>query len=114
MFFRQMKPSDSRLAASFSLGEWHNYHHVFPGDYRVAELGSWRMSATVVVIDLFAWLGLIYDLKTVSPKIVRSRVLRTGDGTHPYASENCSLTYSGDSQDHHNVDSEIFKSGSSE
>ncbi|XP_046646011.1 acyl-CoA Delta-9 desaturase-like [Daphnia pulicaria] len=111
---KQMKPSDSRLAASFSLGEWHNYHHVFPGDYRVAELGSWRMSATVVVIDLFAWLGLIYDLKTVSPKIVRSRVLRTGDGTHPYAlMENCPLTYSGDSQNH-NVDGEIFKSGPSE
>ena len=37
-------PSDNVLAAIFSLGEWHNYHHVFPGDYTVAELGSPRMT----------------------------------------------------------------------
>lgn len=44
VFCREIKPSDSRLAAIFSLGEWHNYHHVFPGDYTVAELGSPRMT----------------------------------------------------------------------
>ncbi len=41
------------------------------------------------MIDFLAWLGLVYDRKTVPQRIVRSRVLRTGDGTHPYASENC-------------------------
>jgi stearoyl-CoA desaturase (delta-9 desaturase) len=99
VFCREIKPSDSRLAAIFSLGEWHNYHHVFPGDYRIAELGSPRMSATVVVIDLFAWLGLIYDLKTSTEGIVRSRALRTGDGSHSYALENTSIT-ADDRKDH--------------
>nr|CAH0109009.1 unnamed protein product [Daphnia galeata] len=40
----KIMPSDNVLAAIFSLGEWHNYHHVFPGDYTVAELGSPRMT----------------------------------------------------------------------
>lgn len=37
---------------------------------------------TAALIELFAWLGLIYDLKTASPNIIKPRVLRTGDGTH--------------------------------
>ena len=79
-------PSDNVLAAIFSLDEWHNYHHVFPGDCTVAELGSPKMSIHVALIDFFAWLGLAYDLKTSPERIVRSRVLRTGDGSHPFTS----------------------------
>ena len=68
------------------------------------------MSATVVVIDLFAWLGLIYDLKTVPQRIVRGRVLRTGDGSHPFALENCPFT-SDDREHRNNVDGEMLTSG---
>ncbi|XP_046456689.1 acyl-CoA Delta-9 desaturase-like isoform X2 [Daphnia pulex] len=103
---KQINPSDSLLAASFSLGEWHNYHHAFPGDYRVAELGSSRTSFHVVVIDFFAWLGLVYDRKTVRGKVVRGRVLRTGDGTHSFALKDCPFN-SGDIKDHSVVDDEI-------
>jgi stearoyl-CoA desaturase (delta-9 desaturase) len=35
-------------------------------------------------IDFFAWLGWASELKTVPDEIIRKRVLRTGDGTHPY------------------------------
>lgn len=38
-------------------------------------------------INFFAWLGCAYELKTVPDEIVRRRVLRTGDGSHPYSKE---------------------------
>lgn len=70
--------------AAFVLGEgFHNYHHVFPWDYKAAELGDYSLNFTTAFIDFFAWLGLAYDLKSVSPEIVEKRVKRTGDGTHP-------------------------------
>lgn len=45
------------------------------------------MNMTTAAIDFFAWIGLAYDLKTVPEKIIRSRVHRTGDGTHPFSLE---------------------------
>ncbi|EFX82758.1 hypothetical protein DAPPUDRAFT_240982 [Daphnia pulex] len=90
---KQINPSDSLLATFLSLGEWHNYHHVFPWDYKVTELGSSRTSFHVVVIDFFAWLGLVYDRKTVPQRIVRSRVLRTGDGSHPFCLKGLSTNH---------------------
>lgn len=38
-------------------------------------------------IDFFAWLGWATELKTVPDEIIRKRVLRTGDGSHPYSKE---------------------------
>lgn len=61
---------------------WHNYHHTFPWDYKTAELGNYELNFTSAFIDFFAWLGLAYDLKTVSPKVVEDRIKRTGDGSH--------------------------------
>jgi stearoyl-CoA desaturase (Delta-9 desaturase) len=69
--------------AAFAFGEgWHNYHHVFPWDYKTAELGNYRLNLTTAFIDFFAKIGWAYDLKSVSDEIVEKRVLRTGDGTH--------------------------------
>lgn len=45
------------------------------------------MNMTTMAIDFFAWLGLAYDLKTVPEHIVKNRVKRTGDGSHPYSLE---------------------------
>jgi stearoyl-CoA desaturase (delta-9 desaturase) len=61
---------------------WHNYHHVFPWDYKAAELGLYRYNLSTALIDLFALMGLAYDLKTVPEKIVLQRVKRTGDGSY--------------------------------
>lgn len=60
---------------------WHNYHHVFPWDYKAAELGNYRVNFTTAFIDFFAWFGLAYDLKTVPVEMVKKRAARTGDGT---------------------------------
>lgn len=72
------------FAVSFAaLGEgWHNYHHVFPWDYKTGELGSYSKNPTTAFIDFFAWLGWAYDLKSVSANLVRQRVNRSGDGSH--------------------------------
>lgn len=64
------------------MGEgWHNYHHVFPWDYKAAELGNYRTNVTTAFIDFFAWIGWAYDLKTVSHTMVKKRAVRTGDGS---------------------------------
>lgn len=80
---RSINPSNNMAVAAFALGEgYHNYHHVFPWDYKTAELGNYRMNTTTAFIDLFARIGWAYDLKAVSEEIVRKRVGRTGDGSH--------------------------------
>ncbi|XP_019635220.1 PREDICTED: acyl-CoA desaturase-like [Branchiostoma belcheri] len=78
---RSIRPAENRFVSSVAGGEgWHNYHHTFPFDYATGELG-WRLNMTTVFIDLMAWAGLAYDLRTAPPSVVRARALRTGDGT---------------------------------
>ena len=36
-------------------------------------------------IDFFAWLGWATELKTVPDEIIKKRIFRTGDGSHPYS-----------------------------
>ena len=68
------------------MGEgWHNYHHIYPADYKAGELGFYGTNWTAAVIDFFAAIGWAYDLKSVSQRAIRNRVLRTGDGSHPYS-----------------------------
>lgn len=99
-----ISPVNSRLVSNITFGEgWHNYHHVFPWDYKAAELGTYNGNWTTAFIDLMAkigkstartdWRALLmclfltppgqaYDLKFVSQEMVYKRVLRTGDGSH--------------------------------
>lgn len=78
-----INPSENYSVAALALGEgWHNYHHVFPWDYKTAELGNYRLNITTAFIDFFALIGWAYDLKTVPSDVVMKRVLRTGDGSH--------------------------------
>lgn len=81
--FRSINPAENSLVAAFAFGEgWHNYHHVFPWDYKTAEWGNYSMNLTTAFIDFFAKIGWAYDLKSVAPEIIEKRVMRTGDGTH--------------------------------
>ncbi|PSN55622.1 Acyl-CoA Delta(11) desaturase [Blattella germanica] len=83
------KPFDKTISGVESLtvgilahGEgWHNYHHVFPWDYKAAELGTYRANFTTGFIDLFSKIGWAYDLKTVSDEMIKKRIARTGDGS---------------------------------
>lgn len=80
---KYINPSENMSVAILAFGEgWHNYHHVFPWDYKTAEFGQYSMNFTTAFIDFFAKIGWAYDMKTVSADIIKKRVKRTGDGTH--------------------------------
>uniref|UniRef100_A0A2A4JG15 Fatty acid desaturase domain-containing protein n=1 Tax=Heliothis virescens TaxID=7102 RepID=A0A2A4JG15_HELVI len=89
------KPYDAKIlpvqnvAVSVATGGegFHNYHHVFPWDYRAAELGNNSLNLTTKFIDFFAWIGWAYDLKTVSEDMIKLRTKRTGDGTDLWGHE---------------------------
>ncbi|KAM3964087.1 acyl-CoA Delta-9 desaturase [Aphomia sociella] len=75
--------TDNKIVGVCAFGEgWHNYHHVFPWDYKAAELGNYRSNLSTALIDFAAKIGWAYDLKTVSTEMIIKRAARTGDGTH--------------------------------
>lgn len=66
---------------------YHNYHDVFPWDYRSMELGINGVNYTTRFIDMFARLGLAYDLKYPSTDLIRKTILKRGDRTYLKLSE---------------------------
>lgn len=76
--------TDNIACTIFSFGEgYHNYHHVFPYDYRTGEwgdIGHYNLSA--VIIDFWFRMGWVWDRKLVSQDMINRRALRSGDGTH--------------------------------
>jgi stearoyl-CoA desaturase (delta-9 desaturase) len=63
------------LLALLTLGEgWHNNHHYFPGSARQG-FYWWEFDLTYYLLKSMAWLGLIWDLKTV-PSAVRDNPRR--------------------------------------
>ncbi|XP_053612496.1 (11Z)-hexadec-11-enoyl-CoA conjugase-like [Plodia interpunctella] len=77
---RFIKPVENQLVSLAALGEgWHNYHHVFPWDYRTSELG--RINISTNFIDTFAKIGWAYDLKAATSAMIIQRAKRSGDGT---------------------------------
>lgn len=83
-FDKSIYPSQNSVVAYLSLGEgWHNYHHVFPWDYRTAEFGGLiNYNITSLTIDLCSKVGLAYDLRTVTPEMIDRRINRTGDPSY--------------------------------
>jgi stearoyl-CoA desaturase (delta-9 desaturase) len=64
--------------AFLALGEgWHNYHHTFPYDYRTSEWGL-RLNTTTGFLNVMAWLGQAYDLRSAASATVEARAARTG------------------------------------
>ncbi|XP_034940026.1 acyl-CoA Delta(11) desaturase-like [Chelonus insularis] len=80
---RKLKPTENPTVSFFTLGEgWHNYHHSFPWDYKAAELGAYGLNPTTAFIEIMAWFGLAYDLRTPRKEIVERLSLTKGDGTN--------------------------------
>lgn len=81
---KNISPVENVLVSIGALGEgWHNYHHVFPWDYKTSELGDYTLNLTTGFIDFFNKLGWAYDCKTVTPAMVKRKALRSGDGSRP-------------------------------
>ncbi|XP_047506455.1 acyl-CoA Delta-9 desaturase-like [Pieris napi] len=74
-------PRENRFVATVTLGEgWHNYHHVFPFDYKAAEHFDF-FNFTSFFIRCFYKMGLVYDLKEATPDMINATAKRLGDGT---------------------------------
>lgn len=80
---RTIRPGDNVSLSIVTLGEgFHNYHHVFPWDYRSSEFGAFTFNITRAFIEFFAKIGWAYELKFPSEEMIKTRVNRTGDGNH--------------------------------
>lgn len=85
---KNISPTETWAVSMAALGEgWHNYHHVFPWDYKTSELGDYAFNLTTGFIDFFARLGWAYDLKSVSSEIIEQRAKKCGDGSRPFRIE---------------------------
>lgn len=80
---KRINPAQNLYVSIVAMGEgWHNYHHVFPWDYKAAELGHY-FNVTTWWIEQFAKIGWAYDLKKPSDDLIRRTIRRHGDQTHP-------------------------------
>ncbi|XP_020279096.1 acyl-CoA Delta(11) desaturase-like [Pseudomyrmex gracilis] len=87
---KSITPVENAIIAFVTTGEgWHNYHHVFPWDYKASELGNYSMNITTAFIDFFALIGWAYDLKIASPDMVKNRILRNNKDTNDTKNSNC-------------------------
>ncbi|XP_030371258.1 acyl-CoA Delta(11) desaturase [Scaptodrosophila lebanonensis] len=82
-FDKRIMPSENIYVSIVAMGEgWHNYHHVFPWDYKAAELGQYSVNFTTMVLDAFHKLGWAWDMKQPSKELVLRTLQKYGDGTH--------------------------------
>ncbi|XP_076251571.1 acyl-CoA Delta-9 desaturase-like [Rhynchophorus ferrugineus] len=79
---RNIRPTENKFVSIATGGEgWHNYHHVFPWDYKAAELGDYTLNSTTCFIDIMAKIGWAFELRTASRPMIKNRISRTGDGS---------------------------------
>ncbi|XP_034488366.1 acyl-CoA Delta(11) desaturase [Drosophila innubila] len=80
---KRIMPSENIYVSIMAMGEgWHNYHHVFPWDYKAAELGNYKVNFTTMILDTCQKLGWAWDMKQPSKELVRRTLEKYGDGTH--------------------------------
>uniref|UniRef100_T1J1E2 Protein kinase domain-containing protein n=1 Tax=Strigamia maritima TaxID=126957 RepID=T1J1E2_STRMM len=84
---RSINPAENQMVSICTLGEGqHNYHHTFPWDYAASEWG-WKTNITTIFIDIWAKLGIAYELKKVPREIIEKRRKFKGDGSTPWYDE---------------------------
>ncbi|CAG4944082.1 unnamed protein product [Parnassius apollo] len=78
---KNIVPRENRFVATCTFGEgWHNYHHVFPFDYKAAEhFDTFNLCTTF--INIFKRIGWAYDLREATPEMINGIAKRLGDGT---------------------------------
>ncbi|EDW59214.2 acyl-CoA desaturase isoform X1 [Drosophila virilis] len=79
---KNITPVEAPIVSFLAMGEgWHNYHHVFPWDYKTGEFGNYTLNVTTAFIDFCARIGIASGRKSVSPDMVIRRAAKCGDGT---------------------------------
>ena len=82
MYIRDVQARQNLFVTLFTAGEgWHNYHHVFPWDYKTDETGGKRANLATKFIEFSHRIGWAYDLKTVPDSVIAQRANRSGDGS---------------------------------
>lgn len=91
----RIRPTENIYVSIIAMGEgWHNYHHVFPWDYKAAELGDYIGNFTTMILDAFHRIGWAWDMKQPSQELVRRVIDKYGDGTHPSCGKSATETTS--------------------
>jgi len=91
---RRIQPAENFAVSLVAMGEgWHNYHHVFPWDYRAAEIGGYLLNMTTMWLDFFASIGWAYDLKSPSKQLVQQVANSHGDGSRHEVPETTTRDY---------------------
>jgi stearoyl-CoA desaturase (delta-9 desaturase) len=72
---RYLTGDDSRnnwLLALFTMGEgWHNNHHAFQSSARQG-FRWWEIDFTYYILRALSWIGIVWDLKTPSERVLRN------------------------------------------
>ena len=78
----KIQPRENFAVALFGYNEgFHNYHHQFPWDWRIAEHGIVWFDPGKWFIKLMYFLGLAYNLKEASPKLIEDTKERVAKQT---------------------------------
>ncbi|XP_014208059.1 acyl-CoA Delta(11) desaturase-like [Copidosoma floridanum] len=78
---KNIAPVENSFVTYITNGEgWHNFHHVFPFDYRCPEFAG-RHDPTAKVIEIFAKIGWAYDLRKTKDSMITSTLMKHGDET---------------------------------
>lgn len=78
-FNKKISARDNWFLTILTVGEaYHNFHHTFPYDYSISELGK-SFNQTKLFIDIMAWLGLAYDLRLAGQDYVKKTKERAKD-----------------------------------
>ena len=68
---KKISATDNWFLQILTVGEsYHNFHHTFPYDYSISELGK-TFNQSKFFIDLMAWLGLAYDLRLAKEEFIK-------------------------------------------
>jgi stearoyl-CoA desaturase (delta-9 desaturase) len=73
---------ENKIVSVLSGGEgWHNFHHIFPSDYRASEYGN-KHDTSTEFIEIMQRIGWAYDLKKTPQHLVNQWIKKYGDGSH--------------------------------
>jgi stearoyl-CoA desaturase (delta-9 desaturase) len=80
---RKVQAVENTFVSTITAGEgWHNFHHVFPSDYRASEYGH-KCDVSTAFIGLMKKIGWASDLKETPQNLVNNWIKKYGDGSPP-------------------------------